>query len=100
MTKMKKNKTKETVIRRDLRSDGYNHYEYELIMRESRRTASWRIPLYSVFVCLTDSEGEESQARLDDIFADAGQALLFYDKLVRNLATPIDLKYAFEDEKV
>ena len=31
-------------------------------------------------------------------FADAGKAILFYEKLVKNLATPIDLAYIIEDE--
>ena len=95
-----KSKAKETVIRRDVRYDGENHYEYELIASESERTASWRLTLYSVWTKMIDRDGTESEARLVDAFADAGQAILFYDKAVRNLATPIDLRYVLEDERV
>jgi hypothetical protein len=94
-----KTKTKETVIRRDVRYDGENHYEYELIAAESDRTASWRLTLYSVWTKMTDRDGGESEAKLESAFADAGRAILFYDKVVRNLATPIDLCYALEDER-
>ncbi len=95
-----KNKIKETVIRRDVRYDGENHYEYELIAAESDRTASWHLTLYSVWTKMTDCDGVESEARLEGAFADAGRAILFYDKAVRNLATPIDLRYVLEDERV
>ena len=32
-----------------------------------------------------------------DAFADPGRAILFFEKLVRGLATPIDLPYVLED---
>jgi len=47
---------------------------------------------------MTDKDGSVTSASVDDAFCDAGQALIFYDKVVRNLATPIDLSYIFEDE--
>ena len=90
--------TVDTVIRRDLRSDGVNSYEYELIMRESRRVASFGIPLYSIRVEMCDAEGKCTSADLRDAFADAGRAILLYEKILRNLATPIDLAYIHEDE--
>lgn len=93
-----KEKTSDTIIRRDEReSDGYL-YNYELIMRVSTNLASLRIPLYSVRVTLTDPYCKETSAEIRDAFADAGRAILFYEKIVRNLATPIDLSYIHEDE--
>ncbi len=92
-------KTTDTIIRTDTKRDSEdNSYRYELIMKESRGVASWRIPLYSIKVNMTDSAGNDTSADTKDIFADAGKAILFYEKLVRNLATPIDLAYILEDE--
>ena len=67
-------------------------------MCESVRTASYRIPLYSISVRMTDSRGNETSASSNDIFADAGKAIIFFDKLVTGLCTPIDLAYIVEDE--
>ena len=98
---MRKTKTvNETIIRREeCREDGYT-YSYELIMKESGRVASYRIPLYSVRVKMTDRDGIESESEIKDAFADAGRAIVFFEKVVRNLATPIDLAYILEDEIV
>ncbi len=93
-----KEKTHDTVIRREERTDGGYRYSYELIMKESTRTASYRIPLYSIRVGLTDTGGVYTSADVKDAFADAGKAILFFEKVVRNLATPIDLAYILEDE--
>ena len=95
---MRKQRMKDTVIRQDFREDSENSYSYQLIMREATHTASYKIPLYSIRVNMTDSEGESTTADVKDIFADAGKAIKFYDKLVRYLATPLDLKYIVEDE--
>ncbi len=91
-------KTADKVIKRDERLDGAIAYSYELSVKENKNQASFRIPLYSVKVCMIDETGEESSAAVEDAFCDAGQALIFYDKVVRNLATPIDLAYILEDE--
>lgn len=88
----------ERIIREDERTDGGLSYLYRLAVCENDRHASFRIPLYSVYVNMTDADGEETSASIKNAFCDAGQALIFYDKVVKNLATPIDLTYIFEDE--
>lgn len=88
----------DTVIRKDFISDEENRYSYELILREGTKTASWRIPLYSIKVSMTDSGGVSTSADITDAFADVSRAIRFYEKLVRNMATPIDLPYVLEDE--
>lgn len=94
----RKERTTDTVIRTDTReSDGYR-YRYELIMKQGDGVATWRIPLYSIKVHLTHPDGTCTSRDVRDVFADAGKALLFYEKVLRNLATPIDLIYALEDE--
>lgn len=93
-----KSLTKETVIRRELSTDGTNAFEYELIMRESERVASYGIPLYSISVRMIDERGHATEGEIRDAFADAGKALILFEKIVRNLATPIDLAYIHEDE--
>ena len=91
-------KTNETTIRREVREDDGAQYTYTLVMHESRATASFGIPLYSVRIEMTDAEGNKSDSEVGDVFADAGRAIVFYEKLVRNLATPIDLAYVLEDD--
>ncbi len=93
-----KEKTTDTVIRTDTRQDGEFTYRYELIMKRGEGVASWRIPLYSIRVYLTDGDGHSTEGDVKDVFADVGKAVIFYEKVVRNLATPIDLIYTLEDE--
>ena len=88
----------ETLIRREVRSEGGYVYSYELLMRESSRTASYRIILYSVKVSMTDIDGNTTSSDIKDAFADSGRAILFFNKIVKNLCTPIDLAYIHEDE--
>ena len=94
----KKQNIKETVIKSDKVTYGAAVYSYSLIMRESRRVASYRIPLYSVRIELITEEGEHTSNEAKDVFADIGKALVFYDMLVDNLVTPLNLPYILEDE--
>ena len=98
---MKKTKAfKEIAIKEDkIEAEGML-YEYKLFVRESDRVASFRIKLYSIKVKLTDRGGCETEAELNDVFSDIGKAGVFYDKLVDNLATPLNLHYILEDEMV
>ena len=90
--------TCDTLIRKEEReSDGYG-YLYEIVMRRGESVACFRIPLYTVRVSLVHPGGETTSAEVTDAFADLGRAIHFFDKLVRNLATPIDLIYIHEDE--
>ena len=94
---MKDNITK-TVIRKEERRDSDNKYSYELTMKKSACVASWQIPLYSITVNMTDKNGNDTRADATDAFSNAEKAIKFYEKVVNNLATPIDLVYILEDE--
>ena len=85
------------VMREDRQSDGFS-YTYELILREGIRMADFRLPLYSIRISMTDADGNKSQREATDVFTDSTRATEFFDRLVRNLATPIDLGYVVEDE--
>ena len=88
----------ETLIKTDtIEKDGLV-YSYTLTARESRRVASYRIPLYSITVRLTDAESNTTDATVSDAFSDIGKALVFYERIVEHLATPLNLPYIFEDE--
>lgn len=78
-------------------SSGGAHYKYTLMVKESRRVASFRLPLYSVRIEMRTSDGRLTEAQTGDIFADLGKAVVFYERLVDNLATPINLAYILED---
>ncbi len=86
-----------TTVRYEERREGGLLYEYTLSVEESRRTASFGLPLYSVRVDLTEN-GVRTSARLDDAFASSERAFRFFDRAVENLVTPIDLPYVYEDE--
>ncbi len=94
---MKQGLCDKIVTREERKSEGYL-YTYELTVREGERTADWRLPLYSVKIKMTDNEGKSSQREARDLFTCPKRAREFFDKLVRNLATPIDLGYVVEDE--
>lgn len=86
------------VLRKEERFDEGNSYSYELLMREGDTVADFKLPLYSIRVDMTDTEGHRRQADARDVFSNAEKAIAFFDKIVRNLATPIDLAYILEDE--
>lgn len=94
---MKQGLCDKVVTREERAADGCL-YTYELTMRQGERTVDWRLPLYSVKVKMTDAEGKSSQREARDLFTCPKRARAFFDKLVRNLATPIDLGYVVEDE--
>lgn len=73
-------------------------YTYKLIMNESTKVASYRLPLYSISIEMIDEEGKKTNAHSPDLFADVGKALVFFRRLVDNLATPLNLPYILEDE--
>lgn len=94
---MRKTRTADTVIRTETREADGATYLYRLIMRESEAMSSYRLPLYSVEVELQTADGNKTEGEVRDAFADPGRAIVFFDMLVRNLATPIDLPYILED---
>ena len=73
-------------------------YNYSLSENKSRKMPSFGLPLYTLKIEMIDSDGVSTMAMAKDIFRDVDKALCFYDKIVRNLATPIDLAYVVEDE--
>ena len=93
-----KHKHSDTILIKEERSDEHFIYTYELILREGKRTADWRLPLYSIRVSTIDAKGRKNQREATDVFTDKTRAERLFDMLVRNLATPIDLGYVVEDE--
>ena len=95
---MSKTVIKEKVIRSEVREADGAKYCYTLLMSESNKVASFKIPLYSIKIEMTDADGNNTSARTCDLFADVGKALSFFKKLYENLATPLNLPYILEDE--
>ena len=87
-----------TVIRQEMREADGILYKYELTMRESFLVASYGMPLYSISVEMHSQNGELTTAKAVDTFSNPDKAILFFEKLAKNLATPIDLPYILEDE--
>ena len=95
---MGKTVVKDTVIKRDIREADGARYCYTLIMSESNKVASYKLPLYSIEIEMTDADGNVTNAKTKEIFADVGKAISFFRKLSENLATPLNLLYILEDE--
>ena len=91
--------TKCKTIRTEVREVEGIEYRYELTRRENRSVAGYGIPLYSVAVMMEFKEsGKRSHGKTTELFSDVKKAVRFFEKLVNNLATPIDLAYIVEDE--
>lgn len=95
---MGKTVIKNTVIKKEMREADGAKYCYSLVVSESNKVASYKLPLYSVEIEMTDNDGNVTNARTRDLFADIGKAISFFRKLVDNLATPLNLPYILEDE--
>lgn len=93
---MKKRNLKDKTIKEITRFDNGIIYRYILSETKSEQVASFNLPLYSIEIIMT-KDGETTKNRADEIFADVGKALSFFEKLAKNLATPIDLPYLIED---
>ena len=95
---MGKTVIRNTVIKREEREADGAKYKYSLVMSESNKVASYKLPLYSVEIEMTDRDGVVTNASTRDLFADVGKAISFFKKLCENLATPLNLPYILEDE--
>ena len=71
---------------------------YTLTEGEGTRVACFGLTLYSIGIEMTDKNGQHTESHLDEIFVDFKRASRFFERLVNNLATPIDLPYILEDE--
>ena len=93
-----KHETEYKIVRSNYILNDGCEYKYELRENTSENVISYRMPLYSIKIEMTDANGRQTDAMVNDVFSDIGKALVFYSKLVDNLATPINLPYIFEDE--
>ena len=92
-----KTKEKNTLIRREFVENEDVLYKYELLMNERQRGTNCA-RLYFISVEMTLVDGSVTYSETGEIFADVGKAIAFFDRMVKNLATPIDLPYVLEDE--
>ena len=74
-------------------------YVYRLILHTERKYSTIGLPLYSIEIEMHEIDtGKRWNAKTRELFSEGNKAKAFFDKLVRNLATPIDLAYIVEDE--
>jgi hypothetical protein len=81
----------ETVRETILASGGYT-YKYTLSVGKDT------CPIYSLKIVMRSIDGEVRSNSASVSMSDGGRAIAFYNKLVRNLATPSNLQYCIEDE--
>ncbi|MBR7117484.1 MAG: hypothetical protein IKC87_07245 [Clostridia bacterium] len=72
-------------------------YKYSLFRINSNRVASYGLPLYSIRIEMWTHDGRHTEAETGEIFADLGKATVFFERLCKNLATPLNLAYILED---
>lgn len=90
-------KRNEKIIKEDTRESDGVIYVYRLTEGYPKKIGRLLIPLYSIYIEMMRN-GESTQSSINDVFADVGKALTFYNSLLENLATPIDLHYILEDK--
>ena len=91
-------KEKRAIVRSEIRREDGIEYEYTLTVSESDKTASFRLPLYSIRVAMTTADGQRREAELKDAIRSPRTAFSFFNRIVDNLATPIDLPFVYDDE--
>ena len=87
---MEKLGTENGIVKLSSYKSGGLIYTYALLKSEGE--------LYSIKITLEERGKEKSCATTGAVFSSLDPALSFYEKLRRNLATPIDLSYVLEDE--
>ncbi len=95
---MRKSELRSEIIRKDVCEQEGCTYTYTVTMTEGGNMASYGIPLYSINIDMIDSDGNQTNASTKEIFADVGKALVFYRRMVENLATPANLPFILQDE--
>ena len=91
-------KADQIVVKDEKRTLNGNNYSYKLFFNEGTDISSYKIPLYSISVEMKMDDGKETKAQTNNMFRDYHKALTFFQKLVENYCTPIDLAYIIEDE--
>ena len=92
-------KDKHKTVRQEIRCSDDAVYTYTLKSHERSLNLGYGFPLYSIHIDMCEHvDGKMTSAYTDDLFSSEAKAISFFEKLVRNLATPIDLAYVVEDE--
>ncbi len=93
---MKSGCNRETVIRREEIFEPGIVYRYELILSEGNDTASFGIKLYEINTEM-EIDGARTSYRSGGLFSNEEKGVSFFEKLVENRATPINIPYIIED---
>jgi hypothetical protein len=80
------------ILRETVISQGGYSYKYTLSVGQAPSSA------YSLKIVMKSTDGISNQSSASVVISDGGRAVEFYNKLVRNLATPANLPYCVEDE--
>ena len=81
-------------IRTAVRENEGNTYRYELNLTKGK-AGEWK---YSVRITLRSADGSISTEAEREIFGRESMVKCFFERLVKELVTPIDLPYVIEDE--
>jgi hypothetical protein len=87
---MTNTKSSKNVLRKDKRIHNGDEYNYSLAISDGNG--------YLISIKMKYDGGKKSEASANAVFTDSEKAIRFYEKLIRNLATPIDLSYILDDD--
>ena len=71
-------------------------YQYDLILFEGETTASFGIKLYEISIEM-QTKLSRTAYKSGGLFSSEEKALSFFDMIIKNRVTPIDLPYVIED---
>ena len=94
---MKRNtETIEIIRERVIEADGAK-YKYTLLVKEIRRHFAPKLPSYSIRIEMLLPSGDVTRDESGFIFVDFGKAIVFYERLIEHLCTPLNLPYILND---
>ena len=97
---MRRDKIQTEIVKEEKITEGGCEYRYTLLCRRSMKVISYRLPLYYIDMSFKGEDGTYTEFTSGELFTDVGKALVFFRRLVDNLATPSNMPYILEDELV
>ena len=94
---MKKNIEALEIMRRRTVEENGAKYTYTLLLKRVKRRYAPKLPSYSVMIEMKSEDGRITSAESGYIFVDLGKAIVFYERLIEHLCTPLNLPYILCD---
>ena len=84
-------------IRCKTRTENGYEYKYVLYASQKQKSQGFCLQCYSIYVEMLRDGEKISSCEISDVFTDIQKATAFFNVAFKNLVTPIELPYVFED---